>query len=68
MNSRNRTPLEYVGYGLLYLYFSGLSLRRRAERISHLVKRNHVSIGTGFKSIIPEKYRLGEVRFQVESL
>jgi hypothetical protein len=52
MNSRNITPSEYVGYyGLLYLYFSGLSLRRTAERIRHFVRRNHVSIGIGFKSM-----------------
>jgi putative transposase len=41
--ARNRTPLEYVGYGL-YLYFSGLSLRRALERLSCFVKRNYVSI------------------------
>jgi len=41
--ARNRTPSEYVGYGL-YLYFSGLSLRRAPERLSCFVKRNHVSI------------------------
>ena len=43
MNTRNRTPSEYVGYGL-YLYFSGLSLRRASEGLSCFVKRNHVSI------------------------
>ena len=43
MIARNRTPSEYVGYGL-YLYFSGLSLRRAPERLSCFVKRNHVSI------------------------
>jgi hypothetical protein len=67
MNSRNRTPSEYIGYyGLLYLYFSGLSMRRTAERISYFVKRNHVSIWNWIQkySIIPEKYRLGEGRFQ----
>jgi putative transposase len=67
MNSRSRTPSEYVGYGLLYLYFSGLSLRRTAERISHFVKRNHVSIWNWIQkySIIPERYQLDEGRFQV---
>ena len=43
MVSRNRTPSPYIGYGL-YLYFSGLSLRRAPERLSCFVKRNHVSI------------------------
>lgn len=43
MINRNRTPPEYVGYGL-YLYFSGLSLSRVSERLSCFIKRNHVSI------------------------
>ena len=54
MITRNKTPSKYVYYGL-YLYFSGLSLRRTAERLSYTFKRNHVSIGTGFKSIIPKR-------------
>jgi putative transposase len=40
---RNRTPSKYVYYGL-HLYFSGLSLRKASERLSQLIKRNHVSI------------------------
>ncbi len=41
---RNRTPSEYIGYGL-YFYFSGLSLRKAADRLSDcFIKRNHVSI------------------------
>jgi putative transposase len=56
MNSRSRTPSEYVGYyGLLYLYFSGLSLRRTAERISCFVKRNHVSIWNWIQKYNPRK-------------
>ncbi len=43
MTSRNRTPSEYIGYGL-YLYFSGLSLRRVSKRLSCFIKRNHTSI------------------------
>jgi putative transposase len=43
MGIRKRTPSEYICYGL-YLYFSGLSLRRASERLSYLIKRNHVSI------------------------
>ena len=38
MNTRNRTPSEYIGYGL-YLYFSGLSLRRTAERLFCFISR-----------------------------
>ncbi|MDR4491502.1 MAG: hypothetical protein R2685_11470 [Candidatus Nitrosocosmicus sp.] len=47
MNTGNRTPSEYICYGLylyLYLYFSGLSLRKTSERLSYCIKRNHVSI------------------------
>ena len=43
MITRNRTPSKYVCYGL-YLYFSGLSLRRASERLSCFVKRNYVTI------------------------
>ena len=43
MITRNKTPSKYVCYGL-YLYFSGLSLRRASERLSCFVKRNHVTI------------------------
>jgi putative transposase len=44
-NTRNRTPSEYVGYGL-YLYFLGLSLRNvvRALSFLHIVKRSHVAV------------------------
>jgi hypothetical protein len=56
MNSRNRTSSsEYVGPDL-YLYFSGLSLRRTAaERISYFVKRNHVSIWNWIQKYNPRK-------------
>ncbi len=56
MNSRNRTPSEYVGYGL-YLYFSGLSLRRASERLSYLFKRNHVSIWNWIQKYNPQKIK-----------
>jgi putative transposase len=44
-NKRNRTPSEYIDYGL-YLYFLGLSLRNVVKALSylHIVKRSHVSI------------------------
>ncbi len=54
MVSRNRTPSEYVGYGL-YLYFSGLSLRRVSERLSVFIKRNHVSIWNWIQKYQPKK-------------
>ncbi|WP_154670565.1 hypothetical protein [Candidatus Nitrosocosmicus sp. SS] len=52
MLTRNRTPSKYIGYGL-YLYFSGLSLKKASERLSQIYKRNHVFFaksGIGFKS------------------
>ena len=54
MNSRNRTPSEYIGYGL-YFYFSGLSLRRTSERLACFVKRNHVSIWNWIQKYSPQK-------------
>jgi putative transposase len=53
MISRNRTPSNYVYYGL-YLYFSGLSLRRASERLSIIIKRNHVSIWNWIQKYKPE--------------
>jgi transposase-like protein len=41
MFTRNKTPPEYAYRGL-YLYFSGLSLRRTSQRLSCFIKRNHV--------------------------
>jgi putative transposase len=53
--SRNRTPSEYIGYGL-YFYFSGLSLRKTADRLSDcIIKRNHVSIWNWIQKYKPEK-------------
>ncbi len=54
MISRNRTPSKYVCYGL-YLYFSGLSLRRTSERLAFLVKRNHVSVWNWIQKYRPQK-------------
>ena len=44
-NKRNRTPSDYIDYGL-YLYFLGLSLRNVVKALSylHIVKRSHVAI------------------------
>lgn len=54
MNTRNRTPSSYISYGL-YLYFSGLSLRRVSERLSRFIKRNHVSIWNWIQKYHPQK-------------
>jgi putative transposase len=37
------------------LYFSGLLLRRASERLSYLIKRNHVSIWNWIQRYKPEK-------------
>ena len=53
--SRNRTPSEYIGYSL-YFYFSGLSLRRTADRLSScFIKRNHVSVWNWIQKYKPQK-------------
>jgi putative transposase len=53
--SRNRTSSEYISYGL-YFYFSGLSLRKAADRLSDcFIKRNHVSIWNWIQKYKPEK-------------
>ena len=54
MITRNRTPSKYVCYGL-YLYFSGLSLRKASERLSCFIKRNHVSIWNWIQKYHPLK-------------
>jgi putative transposase len=54
MSTRNRTSSEYIAYGL-YLYFSGLSLRRASERLSCFIKRNHVSIWNWIQKYKPKK-------------
>ena len=55
MNPRNRTPSEYIQYGL-YFYFSGLSLRSSSERLSfHFIKRNHVSIWNWIQKYHPQR-------------
>ncbi len=54
---RNRTPSEYIGYGL-YFYFSGHSLRKTAvDRLSDclFIKRNHVSIWNWIQKYNPQK-------------
>jgi putative transposase len=52
---KQRTPSEYIGYGL-YFYFSGLSLRRAAGRLSDcFIKRNPVSIWNWIQKYKPQK-------------
>ncbi|HXT84273.1 MAG TPA: hypothetical protein VN704_08075 [Verrucomicrobiae bacterium] len=52
---RNRTPSEYIGYGL-YFYFSGLSLRKAADRLLDcFIKINHVSIWNWIQKYNPQK-------------
>ncbi len=60
MNTRNkRTLSKYIGYGL-YLYFSGLSVRKASERLSIFIKRNPFPYGTGFKSTNLKGYQQEE--------
>ena len=40
---RRRTPLPVMAYAV-YLYFSGLSLRRAARSLRSIVSRSHASI------------------------
>jgi putative transposase len=55
MIGRNRTPSLYVGYAM-YFYFSGLSLRKSADRLSScFIKRNHVSIWNWIQKYSPKK-------------
>ena len=60
-NKRNRTPSEYIGYGL-YLYFLGLSLRNVVKALSylHIVKRSHVAIWNWIQKFHPKKMSLVE--------
>jgi hypothetical protein len=53
MNSRNRTSSELICYDL-YLYFSGLSLRRTSRRLSYFIKRNHVPIWNWIQKYNPQ--------------
>ena len=60
-NKRNRTPSEYIDYGL-YLYFLGLSLRNVVKALSYLniVKRSHVTIWNWIQKFHPKKMSLEE--------
>ena len=52
---RNKTPSLYIGYALCF-YFSGLSLRKSADRLSsNFIQRNHVSIWNWIQRYKPKK-------------
>jgi putative transposase len=51
---RSRTPSKYIYY-VLYLYFSGLLLRKMSEHLLPFVKRNHVSIWNWIQRYKPTK-------------
>jgi putative transposase len=52
---RTRTPSKYI-YHALYLYFSGLSLRKTSEHLLPFVKRrNHVSVWKWIQHYRPKK-------------
>ena len=51
---RNKTPPEYIYHGL-YLYFSGLFLRRTSQQLSCFIKRNHVSIWNWIQKYHPQR-------------
>jgi putative transposase len=53
-SKRSRTPSKYIYYAL-YLYFSGLSLRKTSEHLLPFVKRNHVSIWNWIQHYRPRK-------------
>jgi hypothetical protein len=58
MNSRNRTPSEYIGYAL-YFYFSGLSLRKAADRLSSSALSKETIMfqsGIGFRNTDQRNY------------
>jgi hypothetical protein len=57
MQSRNRTPLQIIGYGL-YLYFLGLSFRNAAKVLSFLkiIKISPISIGHRIQKYKPKRF------------
>jgi putative transposase len=54
VNARNKTPPEYIYHGL-YLYFSGLSLRRTSQQLSYFIKRNHVTVWNWIQKYHPQR-------------
>ncbi len=66
-STRNRTPSEYIGYGL-YLYFLCLSLRNVVKALSflHIVKRSHVAIWNWIQKYHP--LRISSQRKRISEL
>jgi transposase-like protein len=56
INTRNRTSSKFV-YCMLYLYISGLALRKTSDILSHLYTRNHVSIWNWIQKYRPQKLK-----------
>jgi putative transposase len=54
MYCRNRTPSEFIGYGL-YLYFLGLSFRNATKALKWFIKISHVSIWKWIQKYKPKK-------------
>jgi hypothetical protein len=54
---RNKTSPEYI-YHDLYLYFSGLSLRRTSQKLFVLSNETMFLSGTGFKNSNHKRYHL----------
>jgi putative transposase len=54
MYCRNRTPSEFIGYGL-YLYFLDLSFRNAAIALKWFIKISHVSIWKWIQKYKPKK-------------
>ena len=54
MYCRNRTPSQYIDYGL-YLYFPGLSFRKAAKALKWFIKISHVSIWKWIQKYKPKK-------------
>ena len=53
-SKRSRTPSKYIYYAL-YLYFSGLSLRKTSEHLLPFVKGIMFQYGNGFNIIIDQR-------------
>ena len=65
MISRNRTPSLYIGHALYIFIFSGLSLRKSADRLSSSVLSKEIMFlyGLGFKGTFQKRYHQRNQRF-----
>jgi hypothetical protein len=63
-SKRSRTPSKYIYYAL-YLYFSGLSLRKKRQNIyCHLLKGIMFQYGIGFNVTSQQSYGRREEKYQ----